>query len=229
MTSPRRRANGSSALATALMLAALSAPPAGLLAPSSGRADPGVTPTAPAIARPLADGGYLIHRATLLPLVDEPDRLAGEVWLAWPGAERMKALARGEKVRGPAPPTGLELRGIRPGSPIHGLGLRSGDVLQRLDGAAIDGLPILIAVGWRLRARLLAGGGWDFEAGISRAGKPLVLRYRVDGGARPEAAAPEPAPTEPAAPEPPAPEPAAPEPAPTASPPTRPEEQTPWR
>lgn len=120
-----------------------------------------------------------IERDAARALLGRPDRLAGELWLAHPGAEAMKARARGEAVDGPPPPAGLELRGIRPGSHVHRLGLRAGDVLQRLDGTAIDGLPTLIAVALRLRARLADGAGWGFTVDLVRDGQPRTLRYTV--------------------------------------------------
>lgn len=150
---------------------------------------PWAAPAAPAAASP-APTSFEIDRATALALLARPDRLAGELWLAHPDAEAIKARARGEKVKGPPPPAGLELRGIQPGSTVHGLGLRNHDVLQALDGTAIDGLPTLVAVALRLQARLVEGGGWGFDARLVRDGRPLALRYTVNATPPPDAAGP---------------------------------------
>lgn len=88
---------------------------------------------------------------------------------------------------------------------MHRLGLRAGDVLQRLDGTAIDGLPTLIAVALRLRARLADGAGWGFTAELVRDGQPRTLRYTVTAprtaGAPPEAAPPKATPDAPPPPQ----------------------------
>lgn len=162
---------------------------------------PGARPQAAPPAEAAATGPIAIDREQALAALARPDRLAGQLWVASPGAEAIKARARGETVEGPPPPEGLELRGVKPGGWPHRLGLRTGDVLQRLDGTDIDGLPTLIAVALRLRARLAGEPGWTFDALILRDGRPSTLRYTVEGPPpsgppKPEPKAPEARPEE---------------------------------
>lgn len=147
-------------------------------------------PAAPASPAPTT---FEIDRATALTLLARPDRLAGELWLAHPDAEAIKARARGEKVDRPPPPPGLILRGLKAGGWADQLGLRDGDVLQRLDGSEVDGAASLLAVALRLNARLMIGGGWGFDAQVLRDGRPLTLRYVVHEG---QTAEPAPTPTQ---------------------------------
>ncbi len=137
---------------------------------------------APALqTRTAADGSTIIEREAALDAMGRIDRLVDGFYLAYPDAEAMKARARGETVSGPPPPAGLALHGVQTDSWVGQLGLREGDILQRLDGSPIDSPTALMAAAWRLRGRLAEGADWAFEAQIVRDGRPQTLRYVVRG------------------------------------------------
>lgn len=129
--------------------------------------------------RTAEDGSTIIERAAALDALGRVDRLVDGFYLAHPDAEAMKARARGEAVSGPPAPEGLALHGVQPHSWVGQLGLREGDILQRLDDSPTDTPSALMAAAWRLRGRLSEEADWRFEAEIVRDGRPLTLRYVV--------------------------------------------------
>lgn len=165
-----------------------------LLLAGPAAAAPDAGPPAP-LVRAVDAQTFEIDRDAARRLFADPSALRGEVALARPDAEAIKARARGERPPPGPPPTGLVLERVAPGSLPHRLGLRTGDRVEQVDGVPIADGPPLIALGWRMRARLLAPGDWAFDVHLVRDGRARVLRYRVRGPTEPP---PDPSSTPPA-------------------------------
>lgn len=78
--------------------------------------------------------------------------------------------------RGDGEVTGYRLANIRAGSPLHDIGLRTGDVLLSVNGQRIrDADSALSAFG-----RFQAGTTTTVRAVLLRGGRRVVLRYRIE-------------------------------------------------
>ncbi len=71
---------------------------------------------------------------------------------------------------------GFKLYGVRPGSLLRQLGLRSGDLVTTIDGATLTDVESAMATYERLKK--LAPGD-TLEVQIERRGKPMTLRYEL--------------------------------------------------
>jgi hypothetical protein len=130
-----------------------------------GRSDAGAATPAPAAADPFADRirklddrTYEVERGLVRDLV------SGAVK---PGRARVIPVTQDGKL------TGLRLTGVRPGSPAAAMGLRSGDVLEAVNGKQIESANTLL----ELYAQLDQLGTVELDG--SRAGKPLTLTLRL--------------------------------------------------
>jgi hypothetical protein len=68
---------------------------------------------------------------------------------------------------------GLAISKVRPGSFAHGLGLRDGDVVHRVDGQPITTVADALGVMTKPRPR-------DVDVDLTRDGRPTTLRYRLE-------------------------------------------------
>ncbi len=115
------------------------------------------------LARPLPDGAVEVDRARALALFADPSPLWGQVQGAPLYAETGGWLSVRDLV-------GIRVWGIRPGTEVHQLGLRDGDVVQRVAGRRVAGLAHLPALAGRVER-------------IVRAGCPVQVQVLRDGRA----------------------------------------------
>jgi hypothetical protein len=130
-----------------------------------GRSDAGAATPAPAAADPFADRirklddrTYEVERELVRDLV------RGAVK---PGSVRVAPVTKDGKL------TGLRLFGVRAGSPASAMGLRTGDVLQAVNGKTVDSANTLL----ELYAQLDQLASVELDG--TRAGKPLTLMLRL--------------------------------------------------
>lgn len=128
---------------------------------------------APRLVRALGPTSFALDREVVVELFADPGPLRGQLWVSRvPETTQAGPLAVTDVV-------GMKLHGIDPGSDIHRCGLRTGDVVRRLDGTVIPDVATAIAVGWRLRARAAGPKDSRFTMDLIRAGRPVTLTYQL--------------------------------------------------
>jgi general secretion pathway protein C len=100
------------------------------------------------------------------------ERAGLERLLAAPGAE-LQGVRAVPAIQGGGQ-TGFKLFAIRPGSLVQQLGLRNGDVLERVNGIGLTDLEVTLQAYQKLR------GAREIELEVRRQGQPLRLRYRLE-------------------------------------------------
>ena len=111
--------------------------------------------------RLLAHGEYLVSRTFLLKALTNPGGAAGSAWFR-PAKQQEGRSA------------GMEMLGVRTGSALDAMGMRSGDVVQNINGISLDAASGLIAA---LRA---ARESEHISLAILRDGKPSTVNYRIE-------------------------------------------------
>ncbi|MCB9539622.1 MAG: hypothetical protein H6704_25705 [Myxococcales bacterium] len=121
------------------------------------------------LAHPLPDGAIAFDRARALALFADPSPLWGQVQGAPLYAETGGWLSVRDLV-------GIRVWGIRPGTEVHQLGLRDGDVVQRVAGRRVAGLAHLPALAGRVEQAVRAG--CPVRVQVLRSGQPLTWLLR---------------------------------------------------
>ncbi len=143
------------------------------------------------LARPLPDGAVEVDRARALALFADPSPLWGQVQGAPLYAETGGWLSVRDLV-------GIRVWGIRPGTEVHQLGLRDGDVVQRVAERRVAGLAHLPSLAGRVERIVRAG--CPVRVQVLRSGQPLSWLLRPTAAAPTPRAASAPSPAAPPAP-----------------------------
>jgi hypothetical protein len=139
------------------LLAVAAAPPE----PTSPSKPAGDAPAWTEKVRKLDDATYEVDRQLIRDLV------GGGATAKVPGVRVMPATGKDGKLRG------VRISQARKDSLAVGLGLRTGDVIEAIDGKALDSPDVLLAAYGELERAAAA------RISISRGGKPLEIEYRL--------------------------------------------------